>query len=211
VKGTGFEWECWVAGRGQELLDGRVGSEVRRYATASAQGMLSRSTSPIPRRSGAGRAVPRPRHATATAAQVRASGRYRARSRCQACRLAATSIVAHSTTAAPAHSSHADSLRVERLQQQLAELRQALLDARQREELAPAVFAAAELELRTAERQLPAAAEGDRGKLLSSLKRLRRHLDGTARRRDRQGEPPGRLSGGAVQAAIRQGGCQRAL
>ena len=74
---------------------------------------------------------------------------------------------------------HNDSLRVERLQQQLAELRQALLDARQREELAPAVFAAAELELRTAERELPAAAEGDRGKLLSSLKRLRRHLDGT--------------------------------
>jgi len=65
------------------------------------------------------------------------------------------------------------------VQQQLAELRQALLDARQREELAPAVFAAAELELRTAERELPAAAEGDRGKLLSSLKRLRRHLDGT--------------------------------
>jgi hypothetical protein len=41
------------------------------------------------------------------------------------------------------------------------------------------VFAAAELELRKAERQLPAAAEGDRGKLLGSLKRLRRHLDGT--------------------------------
>ena len=72
-----------------------------------------------------------------------------------------------------------NSLRVERLQEQLAELRQALLDARQREELAPAVFAAAELELRTAERQLPAAVEGDRGKLLSRLKRLRRHLDGT--------------------------------
>ena len=40
---------------------------VRRYATASAQGMLSRNTSARPRRSGAGRAAPRPRHATATA------------------------------------------------------------------------------------------------------------------------------------------------
>jgi hypothetical protein len=61
----------------------------------------------------------------------------------------------------------------------LAELRPALFNARQRNELAPEVFAAAELELSTAERQLPAATEGDRGKLLGSLNRLRRHLDGS--------------------------------
>src|SRR5215831_5747573 len=79
----------------------------RRCATASAQGMLSRTTSARPRNSGAGRAAPTPRQATATTAQVRASGRYSPRSRCQARRLAATSIVAHSTTAAPAHNTHA--------------------------------------------------------------------------------------------------------
>jgi hypothetical protein len=59
-----------------------------------------------PRTSGAGRAAATPRDATATGAHVRASGRYRPRARRQASRLADTSIVAHSTTAAPAHSIH---------------------------------------------------------------------------------------------------------
>jgi hypothetical protein len=39
-------------------------------------------------------------------AHVRASGRYRPRARRQASRLADTKLVAHSTTAAPAHSIH---------------------------------------------------------------------------------------------------------
>src|SRR5262245_46154786 len=51
----------------------------RRRAMASAQGMLSRRTSVRPRNSAGGRAAPTPRQATATAAQVRASGRYRLR------------------------------------------------------------------------------------------------------------------------------------
>jgi hypothetical protein len=54
----------------------------------------------MPRRRGVGRAAPTPRHAAATGAQMPTSGRYRRRSRCQAGRLADTSIVAPSTTAA---------------------------------------------------------------------------------------------------------------
>src|SRR6266576_655852 len=64
--------------------------------------MLIRTTSARPSTSGAGRMAPTPTHATATTAQVRDSGRYTPRSRGQACRLAATSIVVPSTTAAPA-------------------------------------------------------------------------------------------------------------
>src|SRR5215468_1311430 len=48
-----------------------------RRATASDQGMPSRTTSARPRNSGGGRAAPTARHAAATAAQVGASGRYR--------------------------------------------------------------------------------------------------------------------------------------
>ena len=74
---------------------------------------------------------------------------------------------------------HAEVLSAERLHQQLSELQQALLGAWQRNELAPAAFNAAQLELATAAEHVAAAAEGDRGKLLGSLKRLRRHLGGT--------------------------------
>src|SRR6266849_6627975 len=93
--------------RGQGYWVGGSVSLARRCATANPQGMLSRRTSARPSRSGASRAAPAARHATVTAAHVRASGWYKLGSRCQACRLAATSMVAHSTTAAPAHSIHA--------------------------------------------------------------------------------------------------------
>jgi RNA polymerase sigma factor (sigma-70 family) len=46
----------------------------RRCATARPQGMLSRRTSTRQKTIGVGRAAPTPRHATATAAQARASG-----------------------------------------------------------------------------------------------------------------------------------------
>jgi hypothetical protein len=92
---------------GDRYAAGSSARLARRRATATPQGMPSRRTSARPSTSGAGRAAPRPRHATATAAQVRASGRYKPRSRSQARRVAATSIVAPSTTAAPAHSTHA--------------------------------------------------------------------------------------------------------
>jgi hypothetical protein len=55
----------------------------------------------------AGRGAPAPRHATGAAAHVRDSGWYKPRSRCQPGRLAAISIVAPSTTAAPAPRTHA--------------------------------------------------------------------------------------------------------
>src|SRR5260370_4705370 len=97
----------WGSLRGQGYSVAEPARLARRCVTASPQGMASRRTSAGPRASGAGRAAATPRHATATAAHVRASGRYRRRSRYQACRLADTSIVAHSTTATPAHSTHA--------------------------------------------------------------------------------------------------------
>src|SRR6185369_4925495 len=88
-------------------VPGESAPPARRRATANPQGMLSRRTSARPRTRGVGLAAPTPRHATAATTLVRASGRYKPRLSCQACRLAATTIVVPSTTAAPALRTHA--------------------------------------------------------------------------------------------------------
>src|SRR6201987_6030422 len=86
-----------------------VGSDppARRRETANPQGMLSRRTSARPRTRGVALAAPKPTHAAEATPRVGASGLHKPRLSCQACRLAATTIVVPSTTAAPALRTHA--------------------------------------------------------------------------------------------------------